>query len=335
MKALIRDLLAAGLHRLHLTAPSQGRGERLYIATFHRVLPEELRRKYPLPGLVVTPDELRWFVHLFQEHFVCQRLDIAWRVFSTREHSVKPMLAITFDDGQLDNYTHAAPVLDQLGVPATFFIPVETVDLQTLLWHDRIGYAVQRLSREHPESPLLSQIGLTCAKELWSPHIAVARSKRWTPNERLEWIRQAEDLVPNSTPEWDGVMSWPQICDLARRGHEIGSHSYTHPLLLQCSDPQLEREIVGSRRRLEEELGAGVHSFCYPNGDYDSRVESAVARGGYELAVTTRWGSNGPDAEAFTLKRQDMVKENSLDRHGRLSVPRVAMRMAGLVRGVT
>jgi hypothetical protein len=85
---------------------------------------------------------------------------------------------------------------------------------------------------------------------------------------------------------------------------------------------------------LEEKLDADVRSFCYPNGDHDARVVSAVARGGYKLAVTTLWGSNGPDAKAFSLKRHDMVTENSLDRHGRLSAPRVAMRMAGFVRGV-
>ena len=140
--------------------------------------------------------------------------------------------------------------------------------------------------------------------------------------------------MPNAAPAWDGMMTWRQLRELAERGHEIGCHSYTHPILVHCDDQQLEREIVASRRRLEEELGVEVRSFCYPNGDHDSRVVSAVRRGGYELAVTTRWGSNGPTAEAFSLRRHDMVTENSLDRHGRLSAPRVAMRMAGFVRGV-
>ena len=51
MKNLIRDLLAAGLHRLQLTNPAASRREHLYIATFHRVLPEELRRRVSAAGI--------------------------------------------------------------------------------------------------------------------------------------------------------------------------------------------------------------------------------------------------------------------------------------------
>jgi peptidoglycan/xylan/chitin deacetylase (PgdA/CDA1 family) len=334
MNNLIRDMLAAGLHRLQITSPARGREERLYIATFHRVLPDELRREYPLPGLAVTPAELEWFVQFFQQSFHCQRLDAAWREFSRGEGCARPRLAITFDDGQRDNFLHAAPVLDRLGVPATFFVPVEAVEVQQLLWHDRVGNALPRLGREHPRSHLLAQLGLDSGQAVQSPQMGVARSKQMTLAERLEWIRQAEALVPNAAPAWDGMMTWTQLRELTARGHEIGCHSYTHPNLVACSDEQLDREIVDSRRRLEQELGAEVRSFCYPNGDYDSRVAGAVCRGGYELAVTTRWGSNSRSAEAFSLKRHDMVSENSLDRRGNLSAPRVAMRMAGFVRGV-
>jgi peptidoglycan/xylan/chitin deacetylase (PgdA/CDA1 family) len=331
MKALMRDLLAAGLHRLHITEPSRRHSQHLFIATFHRVLPDDLRRVYPMPGLVVTPEELEWFIHTFRKWFQCQRLDTAWREFSSGNCAERPRLAITFDDGQLDNYLHAAPVLDRLGVSATFFVPVEAVDFQQLLWHDRIGYAIQHLGREFPQSSLLTGLGLTGAQAVQKPQAGVTRSKQLTPFERLQWIRQAETLVPHAIPAWDGMMTWGQLHELARRGHEIGSHSYTHPILIHCDDQQLEREIVASRRRLVDELEADVRSFCYPNGDHDSRVIEVVARAGYQLAVTTGWGSNGPAARAFSLRRLDMVAENSLDRQGRLSAPRLAMRMAGVV----
>ena len=334
MKTLIRDLLAASLHRLRVTDPAHRSAVRLYIATFHRVLPEEQRSLYPLPGLVVTPDELHWFISYFQHSFDCQRLDAAWRACSRCEPSPRPRLAVTFDDGQLDNYLHAAPVLDRLGVPATFFVPVEAVQRQQLLWHDRMGYAIQRLVRECSDSPLLTQLGLRCSQAAERPRVGLHRAKLWSPAERLRWIQEAEERTPNAAPPWDGMMSWSQLRDLVRRGHEIGSHSYTHPILVQCDDRQLEHEVAASRRRLEEELGTEVRSFCYPNGDCDARVVGAVSRAGYQLAVTTRWGDNRPTDDPYALNRHDMVAESSLDRRGRLSAPRLAMRMAGLVRGV-
>lgn len=45
-----------------------------------------------------------------------------------RDSSVsKPRLVITFDDGYRDNYTNALPVLDRLGLVATFFVTTGTV----------------------------------------------------------------------------------------------------------------------------------------------------------------------------------------------------------------
>ena len=81
------------------------------------------------------------------------------------------------------------------------------------------------------------------------------------------------------------ALSWAQLRELARDPLvEIGSHSWTHPDLRRCSDAALERELGGSRQRLEERLDVPVRSFCYPRGVWDRRVEAAVARE-YDLAV--------------------------------------------------
>ena len=334
MKSWLRDFLANGLQSLGITNPSLRYSDHLFIVTFHRVLPEEQRQSYPLPGLVVTPEELDWFVRFFQEHFRCLRLDSLSHDMSKGRLPEQPGLAITFDDGQLDNFLHAAPVLDRYGIPATFFVPVDAVQHQELLWHDRMGYAIQGLISQHPQSQLLTQFNLYNGLPIQNPALAVSCAKQWTQSQRDKWIRQAEELVPESIPSWDGMMTWEHLRELVHRGHEIGSHSYSHPLLVQCDDTQLEHEIIGSRLRLEKELGTEVSSFCYPNGDLNERVLDVVSRAGYSLAVTTQWGSNLPGNGTLALKRIDMVAENSRNRHGALSAARVAMRMTGFVRGV-
>ena len=243
-------------------------------------------------------------------------------------------MAITFDDGQLDNYLHAAPVLDRYGVPATFFVPVDAVQRQELLWHDRMGYAIQRLISQQPQSQLLTELNPGDSEPVQNPSSGVSHAKQWTQSQRDRWIRQAVEIVPDSIPKWDGIMTWKQLRKLVQSGHEIGCHSYTHPLLVQCDDARLEQEIIVSRQQLEKELETEVYSYCYPNGGFDKHVLDVVSRAGYILAVTTQWGSNAPGADAFTLKRHDMVIENSRNRQGLLSAARVAMRMTGFVRGV-
>ena len=334
MKKWVRDILADSLQHMGITNPGMRHADHLFIVTFHRVLPEEQRQVYPMPGLVVTPGELDWFVCFFQKYFQCLRLDSAWHEIKRGSISKRPRLAITFDDGQLDNYLHAAPILDRYGVPGTFFVPVEAVQNQELLWHDRMGYAIQRLKNEHPESQLLTQLNSSAKGPLQKPSTGVSHAKKWTQAERDNWLRKAAELVPDSEPGWDGMMTWGHLRELVQRGHEIGSHSHTHPILIQCDDAQLDHEIIGSRQWLEKELGTQVCSFCYPNGDFDERVLDVINRAGYTLAVTTQWGCNEPNSDAFTLRRHDMVTANSLDRNGSLSCARLAMRMTGFVRGV-
>jgi peptidoglycan biosynthesis protein MviN/MurJ (putative lipid II flippase)/peptidoglycan/xylan/chitin deacetylase (PgdA/CDA1 family) len=84
-------------------------------------------------------------------------------------------------------------------------------------------------------------------------------------------------------------MTWDQLRDLRARGHEIGSHSLTHPLDLRTlSDDQLDAEVRGSKRLLEERLQCEVTSFCYPAGHLDGRVTECVKRAGYRYACGVR-----------------------------------------------
>ncbi len=54
---------------------------------------------------------------------------------------------VTFDDGYRDNFDLALPVLKDVGVSATFFLPTEFLQSPKLPWWDRIAYVVKK-SRE-------------------------------------------------------------------------------------------------------------------------------------------------------------------------------------------
>lgn len=80
-----------------------------------------------------------------------------------------------------------------------------------------------------------------------------------------------------------------QIRAIADAGHEIGSHSISHPDLTTLSDAQLRRELVDSRARLQAISGQDVDVFAYPFGAWNNRVVDAVAAAGYRAAVAA-WG---------------------------------------------
>ena len=104
--------------------------------------------------------------------------------------------------------------------------------------------------------------------------------------------------------------------DAARRliaeGFEVGSHSWTHPILPSLEADELDREIIDSKGYLEELLSHEVTSFCYPNGDNDERCIERAEAAGYDCAVSMACGANLiGTSRRFQLKRAAMSEDIS------------------------
>jgi peptidoglycan/xylan/chitin deacetylase (PgdA/CDA1 family) len=82
----------------------------------------------------------------------------------------------------------------------------------------------------------------------------------------------------------DARLGWSDLADLSRGGVEIGSHSVSHRPLDVLARPEVERELVDSRKVLADRLGVTVPSFCYPHGYSSARVHRAVREAGYTNA---------------------------------------------------
>jgi peptidoglycan/xylan/chitin deacetylase (PgdA/CDA1 family) len=130
------------------------------------------------------------------------------------------------------------------------------------------------------------------------------------------------------------MMTFDELALLAEEGHEIGSHSHSHPILPTVDDASLREELEQSRATLEKRLKRSVTSLCYPNGDADARVVQAARVAGYQRAVTTRWGWNARGADPFLLERCDMTGAEARASTGQLSRAQVAFRMSGLYPGL-
>jgi len=312
-----RDAIAALGAASGLTAARRHQG-RLVVATLHRVLPRALRDQYPYPNLAVTPEELSWLLAMLARRYTLGTLSELHTRHATGERPARPFLAVTFDDGQLDNFEHARPVLARHGVRASFFVPVNAIDRAEPLWHDQLGFAALALARRHGPAPAHEPLAVASA------------AKQLAPAEREALVRRMVERTGAAVPAWAGMMSWAQVRALAGEGHEIGSHSMSHPLLPQCDDRAVRDEVGGSKARIEDAIGGPVESFCYPNGDWDRRAADAVRNAGYRRAVSTRWGSNRRGASELTLRRCELEGERVRDRRGACSEALLSFRLSGL-----
>jgi peptidoglycan/xylan/chitin deacetylase (PgdA/CDA1 family) len=99
------------------------------------------------------------------------------------------------------------------------------------------------------------------------------------------------------------LMDAAQVREWLAAGHEIGSHTQTHPFLTRLGRAKAKEEIKASKSKLEDLFGRPIHHFCYPYGDYNQETVDLVAEAGYQTACTTRTGVNQPGTPPLELLR--------------------------------
>jgi len=100
------------------------------IVAFHRVRDTQVPE-----GLTVSVAMFEEYCKFFKQHFnVVPLRDIVDKL--ERGAKLNRELAITFDDGYRDNFENAAPVLEKLGLPATFFVVTQWMGTDVVPWWD-------------------------------------------------------------------------------------------------------------------------------------------------------------------------------------------------------
>src|SRR5262249_51326431 len=102
------------------------------------------------------------------------------------------------------------------------------------------------------------------------------------------------------------MLGWDEIRKMSKQGISFGAHTITHPVLGGLSTAQLQDEIGGSKKTVEDRLQSPVRHFAYPFGkyaDFDCSTKKIVQAFGFSTAVTTITGVNGPGQDPLELKR--------------------------------
>jgi peptidoglycan/xylan/chitin deacetylase (PgdA/CDA1 family) len=136
--------------------------------------------------------------------------------------------------------------------------------------------------------------------------------------QRNEW-----DIRKGDSPE--ALMDEAQVRAWLQAGHEIGSHSMTHPNLRHLSPAEAREEIFASKKSIEDRFGLEVRHFCYPYGSWNPAVRDLVAEAGYATACTMRFGVSPLSADKFQLSRIVPLSSSEL-------LAKIAHRLARKIR---
>jgi peptidoglycan/xylan/chitin deacetylase (PgdA/CDA1 family) len=212
---------------------------RLAILNYHNI--DKAPRQAALTKLYVTPRSFAQQCWLLR-NLGLRGVSMSEGLHALERHAASKCVALTFDDGYVDNLTEAAPILREFGFTATCYIVA-----------DRIGsYNAWDAVQLQVNKPLMDE------------------------GQLLAWLAE---------------------------GHEIGSHTLTHPRLTELSDAAATQEIVESREKLQRMSSSAVDHFCYPYGYCAPEIAAKVRAAGYRSAVTTSRGLATRISDAMQLPR--------------------------------
>jgi peptidoglycan/xylan/chitin deacetylase (PgdA/CDA1 family) len=211
-------------------------------------------------------------------------------------------VALTFDDGLGNNRTVAYPLLERLGLPATFFLCPDLIDRGHWLWNHEVSERLRFLGPdERAELARQWRVPATEPDAMVRWMKTLAGGAREHLEEAIRQVTPRFAPTPEQRQRYD-VMTWDDVAAIDPGLVSVGSHTLTHPVLPCLEGAAVAHEIRESRRRLEARLARPVEDFCYPFGAWTPAIADGVRRA-HRAAVTSDPGSIGGGDDLHALRR--------------------------------
>ncbi len=269
-------LMAAGLNSV-LQHPRTGCG----VLLFHGIGDAN---HLPIRSRFLDPARFRTLLERLQSS--CDIVPLE-RLFSDELAPDRFSVALTFDDGYANNLVNALPILEDLELPATFFLTAIALHGRDLLWPDVVDLA-----------PEVVKASIVISDERWElkprrglvSSVTGASLKQRCKTADAPFTRAVVDHLAPIVH--NGLQSerhlWRQLTVdeirilAASKLVEVGCHGLTHTNLLAMPEERAEEELRQSRAFLEQLIDRPVTSLSWPDGAYSRDLVERAARIGFQ-----------------------------------------------------
>lgn len=218
--------------------------------------------------LKVSPRFLESIIIKYKKQgFTFVSLDQLSEIISLDQMPSFPFIAITIDDGYLDNYNNAFPIFIKHQIPFAIFISTDFVDKKAILWWD----VIEDLILQNKEIKIGDRrYSCNSFQEKWDA-FRILRERIMQLNQDCI-MESLQQMFSNYNIDWlkpikEKAMTWDQIKELSNHPLcTIGGHTVSHPVLNKLDDATLKWEIEEGVKRIEKETGISVNHFAYPYG---------------------------------------------------------------------
>lgn len=299
---------------------------KLYISMYHYTR-DLIHSRYPnIKGLDVSlfRKQIEYFVNNFNVVTMEQVIDCV------KNQSILPdkALLLTFDDGYIDNYTYAFPILSDYKIQGSFFIPGKTFTTHQLLDVNKIHYVLASANINDLLKDLLEQMNYYRDNNYESNEVLFnkyAVANRFDHKEIIFVKRMLQTVLPEKTrniissnlfKKYVGIseeklsyelyMTKEQIKVLKDNGMYIGVHGYDHYWLANLPYDEMKNDINLALKSLEGFIDNDFWVINYPYGNYNNEVIDYAKTKGACIGLTTNVGIvNLDEDDPMKLSRFD------------------------------
>ena len=282
---------------------------KLFISMYHYTRDLTHSRFPEIKGLDIGL--LRKQLDFFKEKFNVVRMEQVIEAVKTGESLPENAILLTFDDGYIDNYTFAFPLLEEYGMQGSFFITGKTFSEHKLLDVNKIHYVLASTDIDNLVIDVTQKMdyyrGIEFdypeTNELWNKYaianrfdtketIFVKRMLQTVLPERLRNIISSElfEKYVGITEEqlaYELYMTEDQIKTMKRHGMFIGVHGYDHYWLGNLSEKEMKEDISKALEVMNPFIDNNQWVMNYPYGNYNGAVIDFVKSKGACMGLTT------------------------------------------------
>jgi len=301
-RQILKHLWFQVLYRSGATAWARWRLARhngTIVVTLHRVLDDNRFRATSSPqGMIVRRNTFQRAIEYLSKTIELVSLE------EGTHFTPGLRMAVTFDDGWIDNFDIAAPELLQRNIPMCIFLCSDMIGKMSPFWPEVANsiwsVAADSSSLEHFRL-LLRHFGVM--DNIDSQDAFLTLLKHLDSADRTQILDALTHHFFPRQYDTDATMTWKQIHILRDKGITFGSHTAQHEILTHLSASMRNLELSRSRNKLFEQLGQQIDFFSYPNGDWNVACRESVKENGYTAAFITSPGLWCSSTDPYSIPR--------------------------------
>jgi peptidoglycan/xylan/chitin deacetylase (PgdA/CDA1 family) len=263
-----------------------------------------------------TAEEFQKQLKFIKSNFEVITLKEAISLTQEKKPLNKRYALITFDDGYVDNYDVAFPILKEENLSAVFFIPTDYVESNIVPWWDEIAWMLKNTTKTEfsfAGSKIINIKQASIEKVIRNLLTIIKNDSRCMEYKMLELKRVLGCEYQANPNDKSLFVTWEHLKEMQKGGMNIGSHTCSHRILTHIDKESQLKELKNSKMTLETNLGAVINSVAYPVGQRNTfnQVICNMAKDiGYEMGF-----SFTNEMNEFPLDNHYQVSRLGIDNH--------------------